>query len=100
MKRLILVCAVLLIATYVFAKVGGGDIIFKVSYGDVVFSHEKHVEMGFMCKVCHPNPYVTKKKHKKVTMAEMRKGKSCGICHDGKEAFTVKGNCKTCHIKK
>lgn len=100
MKRLALVIAVLLFSTYVFAKVGGGDILFKVAFGDVMFNHEKHVEMGFLCKACHPEPYLTKDKHKKVTMAEMNKGKSCGKCHNGKEAFTTKGNCKTCHVKK
>lgn len=100
MKRLTLIAVVLLFSTYVFAKVGGGDILFKVGFGDVTFSHEKHVEMGFLCKACHPESYLTKYKHKKVTMAEMNKGKSCGKCHNGKEAFTTKGNCKTCHVKK
>jgi c(7)-type cytochrome triheme protein len=32
-------------------------------------------------------------------MDEMEKGKSCGACHDGKTAFTVKENCDTCHHK-
>ncbi|GAB4435017.1 MAG: hypothetical protein OHK0040_06130 [bacterium] len=100
MKRLVLILTLLLVASYVFAKVGGGDIVFKVGFGDVTFSHEKHVEMGFLCKACHPDPYVTKEKHKKVSMAEMNKSKSCGKCHNGKEAFTTKGNCKTCHVKK
>ncbi len=97
MKRLVF--TVLLFATYVFAKIGGNNIIFKVGLGDVTFSHEKHVEMGFLCKVCHHDPYLMKGKHKKVSIAGMNKGKSCGKCHNGKEAFTTKGNCKICYVK-
>jgi c(7)-type cytochrome triheme protein len=32
-------------------------------------------------------------------MKEMQKDKSCGSCHNGKTAFSVKGNCATCHKK-
>jgi c(7)-type cytochrome triheme protein len=27
----------------------------------------------------------------------MEKGRSCGACHDGKAAFSVKANCASCH---
>jgi c(7)-type cytochrome triheme protein len=30
-------------------------------------------------------------------MKQMEKGKSCGACHDGKKAFSVKGECAKCH---
>jgi c(7)-type cytochrome triheme protein len=30
-------------------------------------------------------------------MADMDKGKSCGTCHNGKDAFTSSGNCDKCH---
>jgi c(7)-type cytochrome triheme protein len=99
-KKLFLVVFLLLCTTYIFARVGGGDIVFKVGFGNVTFSHDGHVGMGLLCKSCHPEPFLTKDKHKKVTMAEMNKGKSCGKCHNGKDAFTTKGNCKTCHVKK
>lgn len=32
-----------------------------------------------------------------VSMAGMETQKSCGACHDGKSAFTVKENCEKCH---
>ena len=32
-------------------------------------------------------------------MKEMQKGKSCGACHNGKTAFSVKGDCTKCHKK-
>jgi c(7)-type cytochrome triheme protein len=93
----------LLIAPLVSAKVGGGEITFKVKKeGNVIFSHDIHVgAMGLKCTDCHDDPFVTKEKHKPVTMAQMQKGQSCGACHNGKKAFEVKAktNCNNCHKK-
>ncbi|GAB7028386.1 cytochrome c3 family protein [Geotalea toluenoxydans] len=84
-----------------FAVVGGGEVTIKGgTAGDVRFSHEVHVETAAMgCKECHPKPYLDTKQHKHVTMKEMQKGKSCGACHNGKKAFSVKGDCAKCHKK-
>jgi c(7)-type cytochrome triheme protein len=30
-------------------------------------------------------------------MADMQKGFSCGACHNGTRAFSVKANCSRCH---
>jgi c(7)-type cytochrome triheme protein len=30
-------------------------------------------------------------------MPDMESGKSCGACHDGQEAFSVKKDCDKCH---
>ena len=81
--------------------IGGGDITMKGGKaGDVVFSHDSHVsDAGIGCKECHPKLYLDTKQHKKVTMAEMQKGKSCGACHNGRKAFDVKGDCAKCHRK-
>ena len=81
------------------AQVGGGDIVMKNSGGDAAFSHERHAGKGLTCEQCHPEPYMTGEKHKTVTMKEMEQGASCGLCHNGKPVFTVKGNCTTCHKK-
>jgi len=82
------------------AMVGGGDITMKSKGGDVVFSHNQHVSVaGLGCKECHTKLYLDTRKHKKVTMKAMQKGKSCGACHDGKKAFSVKGDCAKCHKK-
>ncbi len=32
-------------------------------------------------------------------MKQMQQGKSCGACHNGKKAFSVKGDCVKCHKK-
>lgn len=81
------------------AKVGGGDITFVVkAAGNVAFSHDTHVAAAALtCTDCHAALYITKEKHRKTTMAQMQKGQSCGACHNGKRAFDVKGNCKSCH---
>ncbi len=66
-------------------------------FGDVVFSHDVHIaKTAGKCKSCHNGKVITGKV-KRVTMAQMEKGKTCGACHNGKKAFTVAGNCGNCH---
>lgn len=92
--------ALLLVALPVMATVGGGDITLKNKGGDVMFSHETHVDgMGLACTDCHDKLYTSSKQHKTVTMKQMQTGKSCGACHNGKKAFSVKGDCAKCHKK-
>jgi c(7)-type cytochrome triheme protein len=99
-KALSVLLAVLITASFVYATVGGGDVLFEAKgAGNVTFSHDTHVGMGKQCIECHDSLYVTKARHKKVSMKEMGKGQSCGACHNGKKAFAVKENCKTCHKK-
>jgi c(7)-type cytochrome triheme protein len=102
MKKLSLAMLVFFfLASFVSAKVGGGDVTFEVkSAGNVAFSHEIHVVGGgIQCTNCHDALFITKEKHAAVTMAQMQKGKSCGACHNGKKAFDVKTNCNNCHKK-
>ncbi|WP_084167838.1 c(7)-type cytochrome triheme domain-containing protein [Pelobacter seleniigenes] len=35
--------------------------------------------------------------NKKVTMDAMSEGESCGTCHEGSTAFSVEGDCESCH---
>uniref|UniRef100_A0A831UFZ6 Cytochrome C n=1 Tax=Geobacter metallireducens TaxID=28232 RepID=A0A831UFZ6_GEOME len=72
-------------------------VVFKMKGAtDAVFKHEAHVpKLGGKCRTCHSNQNITG--GRKVTMAQMEKGKSCGACHDDKKAFTVAGNCGKCH---
>ena len=95
------VVAVFLPLAVAFAVVGGGDITMKGGKaGNAIFRHDSHVsEAGLGCKECHPKLYLDVKQHKPVKMADMQKGKSCGACHDGKRAFSVKGDCAKCHTK-
>jgi c(7)-type cytochrome triheme protein len=85
------------------ARIGGGDVMFKGgNAGEVTFRHDSHsMDTGFKCTDCHDSLYITKEKDKRVSMAQMEKGKSCGACHNGKKAFDVKlkSYCNNCHKK-
>lgn len=90
---------VLFMQSAVWAKIGGGDITFHVpGAANVLYSHDDHVgKFGLKCKQCHHLIYTTVAGHLKATMAEMQNGKSCGTCHNGKNAFDVRNNCAKCH---
>lgn len=61
------------------------------------FSHVFHTQ-AYGCKECHPGLVKPdRKKNRRVSMTEMEKGQSCGVCHEGKTAFSVKGDCAKCH---
>lgn len=74
-----------------------------------VFSHKKHLlRENLKCTQCHPKIFIMKvgdknnvRRSKAFTMANMRKGKYCGTCHNGKKAFSVAdlSSCKRCHPK-
>ena len=95
------ILVILVLASIVSARVGGGDIKYTVKrVGDVTFSHETHVEaMGFNCTECHPMTFVTKEQHKTVKMIHRRQAQSCGTCHNSKQAFDLRSNCYICHAK-
>jgi len=62
--------------------------------GKVVYSHRVH---GTSCNMCHPKIFVKKNNSNHVNMKAMERGKSCGTCHNGRRAFSVKGDCTKCH---
>jgi c(7)-type cytochrome triheme protein len=73
------------------------DLVFEDKIlGDVMFRHTNHTGL-YTCVDCHTSLYKATRSKVKVSMQEMEKGKSCGACHDGKTAFSVKGQCKSCH---
>ena len=65
--------------------------------GDSVFSHKLHLDMSYNCFDCHNKLFVPGPNRTHYTMQEMENGKSCGACHDGKTAFSAKGDCQKCH---
>jgi len=72
------------------------EITYKVKEtGPTHFSHKKHLSF-VACGACHPKLYAPTRKNRPVGMAAMEKGKSCGACHDSKQAFSVK-ECAKCH---
>lgn len=89
----------------VLAGGGPGKIIFKntKSFAPVVFDHAKHKEAGTACGDCHDSLFQKKAgstdTDNALTMKALRQGKFCGTCHNGKQAFTARRNCKKCHQK-
>jgi len=73
-----------------------GVISFKTDGGEVKFSHEFHLDM-YKCVDCHSKRFPFKAGVKHFGMAGLEAGNSCGGCHNGKDAFTVKENCEKCH---
>lgn len=61
-----------------------------------VFSHSFHTQV-YGCRDCHTKVFPYKAVVGKATMDDMFNGKSCGTCHNGKDAFATSGDCNKCH---
>lgn len=73
------------------------EIAFKIKgFTEASFSHNVHLGM-FKCPDCHTKVFPYKAGAQHNSMADMAKGKSCGTCHNGKDAFTTVGECDKCH---
>ena len=73
------------------------EITFKLQgIAPATFSHKLHTE-AYGCKDCHTKTFPYKAVVGKATMDDMARGKSCGLCHNGKDAFASTGDCDKCH---
>ncbi|MFQ5588449.1 MAG: c(7)-type cytochrome triheme domain-containing protein [Nitrospiria bacterium] len=62
-----------------------------------VFPHWLH-RIRYRCNVCHPDLFALKRGATPVSMAAMREGRSCDICHNGKTAWGIGfETCQRCH---
>lgn len=92
-------------APQVHAGEAPGKILFKdtKSFAPAVFDHARHKGDGLGCGDCHDSLFQKKQGSTDVnnalTMKALRKGKYCGTCHDGQQAFSASKNCKQCHQK-
>ncbi len=66
------------------------------SVAAATFSHNLHVQ-AYKCADCHSKLFPFRSVVGKATMGDMAKGKSCGSCHNGKDAFSATGDCAKCH---
>lgn len=101
----LLLIGLLVMQGFVLATPKGKTVTFPgKTLAPVVFDGSVHSEAGLKCKDCHPK-IVAKMKAgaNKIKMADINKGKFCGVCHTGKskavQAFAIKGNCARCHAK-
>jgi c(7)-type cytochrome triheme protein len=75
----------------------------KAGMAPVVFSHWNH-RTKYTCRVCHLElEFGMRSGDTGITRAQYLSGKYCGVCHDGKTAFTVldkdPAKCGKCHMK-
>ena len=66
--------------------------------GKVIFDGKSHADAKLKCADCHSKPKLFEMKKVPLTMADMKAGKSCGACHDGKKSFGI-AECAKCHKK-
>ncbi|MEI7815827.1 MAG: cytochrome c3 family protein [Desulfuromonadales bacterium] len=73
------------------------DITFNLKgVPSATFSHTFHLQ-AYKCADCHTKIFPFSSVTGKATMDDMAKGKSCGSCHNGKDAFSAAGDCGKCH---
>ena len=88
----------LAIVSTAFALPKGKVKVMDTKMGKVTFSSDMHVAKGLKCMDCHKSIY-------KMAAGSLKQpvphkiGESCGACHDGTKAFSVKKDCKLCHVK-
>jgi c(7)-type cytochrome triheme protein len=102
MNRLILILVAIFILTASITSARWIDdkvVIQTENVGNVNFSHYNHLDaVGQDCPTCHNSIFnIDRKKNSSFSMADMEKGKSCGACHNGNRAFSVSGDCASCH---
>ena len=61
----------------------------------VRFPHSSHT-MWLDCSNCHPRPFEPRAGSTPITMADIFRGKYCGMCHD-RVAFITFFSCQRCH---
>ncbi len=90
-----------LAGTALAIPMGHAPIVFKNMMGDVTVTPEMHLGKGLTCADCHKNlkpvPFKMKFGADRFTMNDIRNGRYCGSCHNGKKAFAPAGNCMKCH---
>jgi len=81
---------------------GGGPIVFIKPVRAVIFEHKVHLGQKFDCGSCHPDVFAKKagavEEKDDFTMESFARGKYCGKCHNGTDAFSVNTKCNWCHI--
>ncbi len=73
------------------------DVIFSNTRAmpNVRFPHLAHTRW-LACVNCHPNPFPYRAGSLRISMADIFRGKYCGMCHD-RVAFTTWQSCDRCH---
>ncbi len=69
----------------------------KAGLPPVIYPHWVH-RIWFECKVCHNDIFIMKRWRNEISQDKIIAGKQCGVCHDGKIAFSAEERCERCHM--
>jgi c(7)-type cytochrome triheme protein len=82
----------------------GGGILYTEPVKSVIFRHQYHVDVkNISCEKCHSGLFdmqaLQAQEKNDFIMDSLYKGKYCGACHNGKDAFASDTQCARCHIR-
>jgi len=82
----------------------GGGIIYTEPLSAVIFRHQYHVDdKHIACDKCHSGLFEMEalkvQEKDDFTMESLYRGKYCGACHNGKDAFASDSQCARCHVR-
>ncbi len=100
LRRIVIILLLLALPSALYARWIKDQVIMPTdAAGPVNFSHYLHLDaLGNNCPTCHNGIFdIVVEKNPAYTMADMNEGKSCGACHNGNQAFSIKNDCSTCH---
>ncbi len=106
-KRLVLLLIFILIAFTPSLGLSAGEksaggILYTKPIESVIFRHQDHSQKNISCNTCHSGLFAMEalqaQKNKDFTMESLYKGKYCGACHNGKNAFASDTQCARCHL--
>ncbi len=104
---------IILLALFCIANVGstgkssfsdGGGILYTQPVKSVIFRHQHHVDVKkISCEKCHSGLFemqaLLAQEKKDFIMDSLYKGRYCGACHNGKDAFPSDKQCARCHVR-
>jgi c(7)-type cytochrome triheme protein len=82
----------------------GVGIFYTEPINTVLFAHGSHGEkQGLVCDRCHSGLFemeaLKAQEKKDFNMDSLYRGRYCGACHNGKQAFASDTQCARCHIR-
>ncbi len=82
----------------------GAGILYTIPVKSVLFTHKSHgIDQRLSCVQCHSGLFEMEalkvQEKKDFNMESFYRGKYCGVCHNGKDAFASNTQCARCHLR-
>ena len=107
-RRLFALIITALFLAMPFAILGDGvttttGILYTEPIRSVLFTHQSHLVKKLSCYQCHNGLFdmesMKVQEKKDFNMESLYKGRYCGVCHNGKAAFSSDTQCARCHVR-